>query len=449
VREQPLIGPEPGIVERIFGRFADVRFGRVAKNSGWTVAATVVTIGAIFVETILLARYLGSHTYGVYLLVLAYPQAVQLFLDFRTREALTRYLSGFLATRRFAEAVAVTKLLWLIDAIVVSCAFIIVFTTAPWVGPRLTGNPSSTILIQISAIGLLIGGLDSIAGSIIRVYDRFKLAFATSVAAMSLRLSIFVILVVFGAGIKTLVWAPVLSELCTTLILGTTALILLRASLGQYRRSPISTLRSRYREIAGFLFHTNLMSAIRAAATKLDVLTVGLVAGPSAASTYKISVQFGSIPMVLADPLLLAVYPAFGRLAALGKLEALRSIGRRASLAVGAVATPVTLFLAAGSGVVITGVLGKGYEKATVPMAIVLVGVLPSAVLFWGRAAILALGDAKYGSLIIATATGIQFGLLLALTPSFGPDGAAVGFAAMNVSVSLLTAMYLLRKGLI
>ena len=88
-------------------------------------------------------------------------------------------LGGFLARDEKDEAVAVVKLLWIVDVCVVSLAFVIVFVTAPLVAPHLTDDPSSTELMRVYAAAMLLGGLDATAGSILRVFDRFRLSFLT------------------------------------------------------------------------------------------------------------------------------------------------------------------------------------------------------------------------------------------------------------------------------
>ena len=105
----------------------------------------------------MLSRYFGRTDYGVYLLVIAYPEAVQLLLGFRTREAITKYLGGFLARDEKREAVAVVKLLWVVDLAVVILAFAIVFVTAPLVAPHLTGASSSIALTRLYWSAMLLG----------------------------------------------------------------------------------------------------------------------------------------------------------------------------------------------------------------------------------------------------------------------------------------------------
>ncbi|MCA1706190.1 MAG: hypothetical protein LC808_24160, partial [Actinobacteria bacterium] len=84
-------------------------FQGLLKNSGWALAATAVTTAAGLLETVVLAHFLSPHGLGVFILLIAYPEAVQQLLDFRVRDGMTRYLAGFLAQGRRREAVAVVK----------------------------------------------------------------------------------------------------------------------------------------------------------------------------------------------------------------------------------------------------------------------------------------------------------------------------------------------------
>jgi O-antigen/teichoic acid export membrane protein len=432
-----------------FRRFFDEGFRHLARNSSWSIGTTVVTAGAFFVETVVLARHFGRTTYGVYLLVIAYPEAVQLFLGFRTREAMTRYLGRFLARDEKDEAVAVVKLLWVVDLCVVTLAFVIVFVTAPLVAPHLTDDPSNTELMRVYGLAMLLGGLDDTAGSILRVFDRFRLSFFTGAGAMSLRLLIIVGLVASGAGLEGIILGRVVAELAATALIGSAAFMLLKGALWPQRRARIDALRGQKREIVHFLLHMNVQGSIRAAASKLDVIAVGALTDPGTASLYRIGVQFGSSPLLFADPLFSSVYPLFARLHALGEYARIRSVGRRSSIVLGAVAIPVALLLAVGSQTIVTFLVGESFSEAWLPMVIALFGVLPAILLFWGRAAMLAFGDAMVATKIIGTSLVVQFALLLVLVRPLGATGAALGFAGLFLVSAIMTFSYLRRRELI
>jgi O-antigen/teichoic acid export membrane protein len=444
------VGADPvPLSEKRIRRFFDADFRQVVRNSSWSVATTALTVGLFFAETTILARHFGPKTFGVYLLVLAYPEAVQLFLDFRTREAMTRYLGGFLAREEHPEAVAVVKLLWLVDLGVVCSAYALVFVTAPLVAPHLTHDPGSSHLMRIYGIAMLLGGLDATAGVILRVFDRFRLSFLTGGGAMVVRLSIIVAVVSTGSGIGGVIWARVASEALTTLVVGTAAFVLLKQALWRYRRTAVRRLSGRLSEISRFLLHTNFQGSLRAAAGKLDVIAVGAIGGPATASFYKLGLQFGSSPLLFSDPLFSAVYPQFARAHALENDRQIRRIGLRVSIVLAAVAIPTATVLALTSKLLLTGIVGKAFAAAWVPFVIALAGVVPSVVFFWGRPAMLSLGEPRVASRIAVASIIVQFVVLLALIHPFGAGGAAAGFAAMNLIGVALTIRYLRRRKLL
>ena len=434
--------------QRVVG-FFDSRFQHVARNSVWTAVTTIVVAGAVFAETILLARYLGTKGFGVYVLVIAYPEAIQIILDFRTREAMTRYLGDFLARNQAWEAVAVVKLLSLINLGVLVSAFLIVVASAPLVAPWLTDDREAASLMQVYAIAMLFGGLDTTAGSVLRVFDRFRLSFLTGAGMIVLRVSIVAGLISAHSSLEGLIWGRVVAEIVTTSVIGGNAFVLLKRALWPHRRAPIRVLSSRRGEITRFLLHLNVQGSIRAAATKLDVLLVGLLGGPASASIYKVGVQFGSSPLLLSDPLFVAVYPLFTRWRALGHTHEIRSVGRKATLVLASVALPVAASLAMESKPIVSTAVGADFSDAWLPMVVILVAVLPVVSLFWGRAAMLSFGDARTATRIILAATALQLALLAVLVPLYGATGGAVAFAAMNLSSALLTLVYLKKRVLV
>ena len=220
-------------------------------------------------------------------------------------------------------------------------------------------------------------------------------------------------------------------------------------ALGDNRQAPIRTLRGQLKGIAGFLANTNITSLVRVGSTKLDVLLVGVLAGPSEASLYKIATQFGASPLLLRDPLYVAIYPTFTRWRALGLGDRIRTTGRKASVALTVTAVPVALVLATWSEQILTFVVGAEFADAWIPMVVVLVGVLPVLIFFWAGPALLATGDAGAVTKVVTFSGLLQIALLFPLTSAFGATGAAVSLAAMGWAGSFGAVRVLHTRGLL
>jgi O-antigen/teichoic acid export membrane protein len=421
----------------------------LAKNSAWAMASTTVSAAGLAVEILILAHYLGPATLGVLLLVFAYPDAVQQLLDFRVRDTMTRYLTGFVAQRRHPEAVAIVKLLWLLDVAVSAVALIIVVLTARFAADLLVGDPDQARLMIIYAVGLFFGSLDTASGPVLRSLDRFALSFVGGSVSSVARLSMIVGVVVAGGGLEAVVWARAGAELATTLIQGGISLYVLARLLWRDRGAPISLLRDRYGEIRRFLVSTNLSGVLRMASTKLDTILVGLLASPATVAIYRIGIQFGRLPVLAADALYTAVYPAFARAFAKDRIDQVRHIAYRATVIMAAISVPVVIGLALNSDALIGWLAGDAFLDSAPAFVVCLVGILPYLLFFWITPLMLTAGYAVQVLKITAIATVAQLGAIVLLVPAFGATGAAAGLAAMYTLTVVLQLDFIRRRRLL
>jgi O-antigen/teichoic acid export membrane protein len=395
-----------------------------------------VTTIVLFVETIILARYLEPKQLGVLLLAIAYPEALQQLLDFRVREAMTKYLTEFLTLKRHAEAVSLIKLLWVIDVTVSATALLIVLVTAGFASELLVPGADASQLMRIYSIGVFLASLDSASGTVLRTLDRFGLAFGAGASAYLLRLGLVAGAVSLGGNLEALVWARVGGELLNTLLVGGASFFAIRPLVWAERRSPVSLLGDRSREIRRFLLNTNLTGVLRMASTKLDTLLVGLIASPATVAIYRIGLQFGRAPLLVSDPLNLVIYPAFAREFALGRIKRMREMARRASVYVAALALPAIVIAGLEGDTLIGALAGERFRAAGTPLFLCLVGVVPYVIFFWLYPLLLTTGHAGTVVKIVGAGTVIQLVTIVALVPSLGASGAAAGFA-VNYIISL------------
>lgn len=420
-----------------------------AGNSAWSLAATaVVALGALF-ETVLLAHHLSPDRFGFYLLILAYPDAVQQLLDFHIRDAMTRYLGGFLERGQKAEAVATVKLLWLIDIVVSAIAFAIVAVTSALIARALLRDDSVADLVMVYAAGLFFSSSVTGSGAIMRVLDRFGLAFGISAASAALRITLLAGAIGLGGGFERLVWARAGAEVAAAAMLAAGALWALKPVVWAERRAPMSLLRGRGRELGGFLVSTNLISLVRMASTKLDVILVGALATPAAVALYKIALQFGRLPLLVTDALYTAIYPIIARAVGGGRLLEVRSLTRQASVAVGFVVVPLGLVGLLLATPILEFLVGERFTDATTPLRIIVLGTLPYVTFFWLPAVMFSTGAAGVLLRISVVAVMLQLGALIALVPPYGAGGAAVGVALSYLAAVIIGLAYLVRREII
>jgi len=423
--------------------------GALVRNSAWAVASSAVIALAILAETIILARYLEPEELGVLLLVIAFPEAVQQLLDFRIKDAMTKYLSEFLTHDRPAHAVALVKMLWVIDVAVGALALAIVLATAGLASNLFVDDPDASRLMSIYAIGMFFACLDSAAGSVLRVMDRFGLAFAAGTSGIAGRLSLVVLVVALGGGLEAIVWARVGGEVLLALLQGAASFAVLLPLLRRQGRAPIAVLGERRREIRSFLFHTNLTGVARMASAKLDTLLVGALASPAIVSFYKLGMQFGKAPALATDALHVALFPSFARDFAQGRMRQIRDTARTASVLVAAIMLPVLVLGGLFGEELIVALAGDAFRDAATPMFLCLLGITPFVVFFWVPPLLLTTGHSGVLLRTVIAGVVVQLVALVLLVPGLDASGAALGFALGSTLSVGLGLGYVLRERLL
>jgi O-antigen/teichoic acid export membrane protein len=421
----------------------------VARNSAWAIAGTGVSAAALIAEVLILAHYLGPTRLGILLLVFAYPDAVQQLLDFRVRDAMTRYLTGFVTQGRNREAVAMVKLLWLLDVGVSAIALLIVILTASIAADLLVHDSGDARLMIIYSVGLFFGSLDTASGPVLRALDRFKLSFIGGSASSLARLGLVAGVVVTGGGLEAVVWARAGAEVATTVIQGGISLYVLARLLWKDRGAPVTLLRDQFGEITRFLVNTNLVGVLRLASSKLDTILVGLLASPATVAIYRIGIQFGRLPVLVADSLYTAIYPAFTRALAKGRIGDVRHIAYRVTVIMAALSVPVGIGLGLQSDALIGWLAGNAFRDSAPVFVVCLIGIIPYVVFFWTTPLMLAAGHAGPVLKIMTIATAAQLGAIVLLVPPFGATGAAVGLALAYILIVVLQLAFVHRRRLL
>ena len=423
---------------------------KLGGRSGWVVGNQIVTTAAVFGETVILARHLGSEAFGVFLLIVAFPEAVLQVLDLRVKDAMNRYLGAAFELDDRPRAVALLKLFWSLDVLVGLICLGIVAAAAVPMSELIIGSSEHAHLMIVYSLGLLLGTLDSAAGTVLRLLDRFRLAFVTGALGQLSRLAL-VALAVFALDgeLDTIVWARVAAEVLLTAAIGGASLVLLYRLLWADRRTPASTLKEERREILGFLMSTNLTATLKMATTKLDTMLIGAFATPAAVALYRVSLQFARAPLMLADALYTAVFPTFARASAAGRRKEIRNIARSSTAIMSLVLLPVAVLGFVFGGDFIRAVGGEGFSGAGLVFALGLLSVLPYALLFWLRPLILTAGHARFLLRAQTAGTVVQLVGILALVPPFGAEGAAASLVAGNFLIVGQQALFVRRRRLL
>jgi O-antigen/teichoic acid export membrane protein len=397
------------------------------RNASWTSSLLVVSTALLLLETVLVARLLGATVLGYFVLIRAYPEAVQQVLDCRTYETMVRYLGEFVALDERERAGVVVRLIWMVDAAAGLIAMAIVLATASIAARYVVHDSAATGLVALYAVSQFVGTLDSASGSVVRVFDRFRLASLMGICLAVVRFVGIVVVLVMGGGVAPLIYVLVGVEITYTMASATVAFVLLRRRIGFRIWGNIRALEKRRKEMLKFLLHTNIAGTLKMSSAKLALVIVGALGGAPIAAQYKVASQTGGSLMLFSDPFYQVIYPPLSRLVALRRWDAVFADLRRLRRTTLTFAIPAAVTASVLMVPLIPIMFGGQFAPAVIPGIVVLWAMVPNVVIFWRRPLLLSLHEAgrlvRYG----AVASSLQLVLTLALVKPLGALGAALG----------------------
>ncbi|GAA4881787.1 polysaccharide biosynthesis C-terminal domain-containing protein [Serinicoccus chungangensis] len=180
----------------------------------------------------------------------------------------------------------------------------------------------------------------------------------------------------------------------------------------------------------------------------LDVLLVGLLAGPAAAGLYGAATRFTNAGMIVSTSLRIVVAPMYSRHLGKGDVRAANDLYTVTTIWIIAFSVPLYVVLTLFGGSMI-GLLGQDFRDGSLALSILAVGM--AMVLTAGniQSVLLMSGHSSLAALNKVAAVTVNVLLLLALVPPFGIVGAAVAWVlAMAVDTVLALVQVRHKVGL-
>ncbi len=416
---------------------------RVARHTGWLLAAHLVSGVMLLAQAIMVTRALGRESFGVFILVVSLVMTVAQMLDWRIWEPITKYLPEFRAMNRPDRAAGVFQLGCMLETASALVAVGIIVVSAPLAASLFIKAPEAASLILFFAPAALLLVPVNPMSALLRLADRPGRLALQRVVTAAVQTGGTAVVLLTGPSLVGFLGAQLIG-------LGVGAAMLLVMGVGAaraldvrwWRRGGLAALRGRRREILRFCLMTNLTGCSRVLTGRLDNLVLALFATPAAVGLYDIARSLTNHLREMAGPLQMSVFPEMARLAAEGAHEKLRRLERQITISLAVAVVPVCVAGTVAAPMLIPLLFGDAYEGAVLLFQILIWHLLWLPVV-WIPGDLLVRGRA-------ATVTGLNWidavffvGLLFLLVPTFGAVGAAcAGTARYLVFIGLSVAVW-------
>ena len=423
----------------------DISVHRVARNTGWLLAAEVLSILVSTIQFPLVARILGVEGYGMAVLVMGWIGLVTALLGVQTRKMLVKYLSLFLSDESETQALAMVKLGLGVNLLLSIVTFVLLFIAAPRLSVWLLDTTEGTLMLRLVILRDFFAATGGTTTAVLRVFDRFKwLSIFNALSSIATFMLVSTVLIA-GWKVDGYLAAMMLVSAGQSITLYLMCQQELRT---RYRtnwwKADLHSLHEHRSDITVMLVSLKLDGLRKIATDKADVVILGVFADVHSVGLYKMAKQLAGYLSRLSNPIYTALYPEIARLYHESGLERLpRFIGQLTRwLVAGVGGSSILITLLAGPLVSI--VFGAEYTAA-LPLFYVMMLMHVWMGLIWAPGLLLTLGKARQLTTINLASTLILLLLLFILSPTQGATGATLALVASYWAWTALVLWYIGR----
>tara|TARA_B100000029_G_scaffold482701_1_gene533148 strand:- start:80436 stop:81818 length:1383 start_codon:yes stop_codon:yes gene_type:complete len=418
---------------------------RLARNSGWLLAAESVAAIMSVIQFPLVARLLGAEGYGKATLIVGWVGLVGSLLGIQTRKTIVKYLSLYLSHNQNLQAVAIVKLGLLLNISMATVTCVAMYIIAPALSLWLLDSTDGALLFRIIILRDFFASTAGTSTSILRVLNHFK--WLSIVNALSSISTFVLVAIALLNRFEVIGYLTAISAVSIT-----QSIILLLYSNNKLQTqcnvriwtAKLGVLQQHYDEIRIMLISMKLDGLRKIATDKADVVILGLFVNMQSIGLYKMGKQLATYVTRLSNPIYSAIYPELANLYhERGKEYIPQFVGSITRWMLFAMFILTTLLLSI-AGTLVTLVFGNEYIPA-LPIFYLIMLMHIWLVLIWAPGLMLTFGKARQLMSINLTSAAIMMGLLFILIPIWGINGAAIALVTNYWIWSGLILWYISR----
>jgi O-antigen/teichoic acid export membrane protein len=405
---------------------------RLLRNTSYVLTGTAGASFLALVALALTARALGPELLGILAMIQAYAAMVD-----RARiecwPALIKYGAEALEDERHDDFKSLIKFGFLIDIASALFATMVavggVFAAGWWFDwapetVQMAGLFSASILFRTS----------SMPTAVLRLFNRFGLNAAQDVATNAVRVLLVAVAYMAGAGLWAFLLITMAAQILNSLVLTIVGwTVLWRQGYRGVMGSSCKGITQRCPGIWSFIWSLNAGNIARRSTRELDILFVGGVLDPAAASLYHIAKKLGEILSLVGTPIQQAVYPELARLWARTEATRFRRTVTQIDLGSGGIGVAFLMVIAFNAELLITLTMGAQFTAAAGPLVLQTLGVV---VFLFGtalRPALFSMGMQVRFLQIVTISTICFYVTLLIAVPAFGIYGGPIAHIVYNL----------------
>jgi O-antigen/teichoic acid export membrane protein len=413
----------------------DVRF--VAKEGGWAGLLGAAGAACRYLNSILLARVLGSAGYGLFALANTVVMILAMPANMGLPVSSVHFVAAGAARRDWAalrwtvaaslRIVAVSSLAW--TAVVV--------LAAPWGSRALFDKEGLALPLAGLALSLPLLGLNAVAGGCLQGLKEIRAKvivekIAHPVIFSALLLAMFV---APSAAARTLPWV------LAAFFLAAAAVAVLSGRWLSARMAAVPPAEGpaprRWRELFAFATPVMLLNLLNQFVLWSDVLVMGVYRSAAEIGIYHVATRLGTAVNMPTEALNTSLAPSYAGMHGRGDAAGLRQAFHTSTRWIFSLSALIALVVVFG-GRPLLRLFGSDFEAGHLPLALIAAGQLASAAMGTNGMLLTMTGFPHINLVNAACVAAASLGLNALLVPAYGAVGAAAAGAS---SLALINAV--------
>lgn len=393
---------------------------------------------------ILSARSLGSHDFGILVLIQAYVGIIDRLVNFQCEIAVIKYGTDLLNDGNRNSFKSLIKLTFILEVGTVIVGTATAIAIAPLVGSLLDWSDKTKTMAMIYCLIILFNFTGTYIG-ILRLFNNFSYIAWQRILSSSFKF-IGILIVFFrneGMIAFFVVWMlTTVIEYLLIIIFGIYTLV--NERLINFYKIKLSHGNLIISKVLKFVIFTNLQGAVRMSSRELDTIVVGGILGAASAGLYKVVKQFTLLLTKISDPVYETIYPELAKLWAEKNIRQFKEIMLRSSLLIGSVGFIIWIIFILFGKPILEYTVGIDFLEAYPLLVLYMAAILIAIVGFPLTPAMLSMEKPHILLYFDVCSTIIYFCSLIYLMRLFSIEGAGIAYIVYYIIWSTLMILYII-----
>ena len=413
---------------------------RQIRGSSLLLAGRVLSRGTNFAVQILTVRYLSVTDYGGFAYALSIVALCQAIATCGLDRAVSRFIPAYQERREYDKLFGT---LFMVAGIVLTLGIAIV-ACVQWLGtvhgPLLDNGQAGAVLLVLIFLVPLQALDDLIVGLFAVFANPQAIFFRRHVLAPGLKLAVVLLLVFQQSTVLFLAVGYVVSSLIGVAVYAVMLVRLMRAQ-GVFRHFVYRQVQVPWREVMAFTGPLLISDLVLVTMHSMTIVLLEHFRGLDAVAALRAQQPIAAVNQVVMVSFATLFTPAAARMFAVNDREGVNDLYWRTAMWIAVLSFPIFALTCSLAGPTTSLLLGERYQESAVLLALLAFGYYFNAAFGFNGLTLKIYGRLRYVVGISLVTVTVNLALVLALIPSFGAVGAAIGTCVAMVVHNLLKQM--------